>query len=47
MFRLLGEFTESGKKYTFSLDELPKNVLSEQQLAKIKAILLKEIQKKL
>jgi hypothetical protein len=45
MLELQGVYTDSGKKYTFNLDELPKDVLSDEQLAKIKKIILKEIQK--
>lgn len=45
MYQLLVEYTESGKRYTFKFDELVKDVLSDKQIAKIKAIALKEITK--
>lgn len=44
MFQVQLTYTSSGKKYTFSLNEVAKDVLTESQLAKIKKIILKEIQ---
>ena len=47
MFQVQLTYTESGKKYTFSFDELVKGVLNDEEVAKIKKIVLKEIQKAL
>lgn len=45
MLELQAVYTDSGKKYTFKFDELTKNVLTDEQLATIKGIILKEISK--
>ena len=44
MFQLMVVY-ESGKRYTFSLEELSKGILTDDQLAKLKAAAQKEIKK--
>lgn len=46
MYKLQLLYEESGKRYTFSFDELVEKLLTKEQIANIKTKVIKEIQKR-
>lgn len=45
MLQIQLTYTANGKKYTFPFEQVTRDVLTEEQIAKIRKIVLKEINK--